>query len=338
MGPSMGCAVISTPVTMSMDAKDPVTGLPVYLPLRKNPQAHTGDACRGRQCWFSTFRTSGRGRTPSSARWRSRWKQPPSRTSTFVVLDRPNPCGGESRRRACSTWRSKSFVGQLAIPYVHGMTVGELARMINDEGWLAGGGQEVRVDRRADDRLVAGDAVSTRPGSPGCRLRRTFRGRILRSSMPRPGIMGELGVVSEGVGYPLPFELIGAPFLDAEKFAAHLNAAGLPGVRFRPIHFKPYYTANKGKVCHGVQIHLTEPARCPLTEIQFHAMDYVRRHHPDHPLFAGKRNKMFDKVCGTDRMREAFVGGKPLKDILAIWRDGVDTFRKLSAKPYLLYR
>jgi uncharacterized protein YbbC (DUF1343 family) len=316
------------------DGRDPVTGLPVFS-LYGKTRKPTPEMLAGVEVLVFDIQDIGSRSYTYISTLAVAMEAAAEQDIDFVVLDRPNPCGGERVEGRVLDLAFKSFVGQLAIPYMHGMTVGELARMINDEGWLAGGGQceltVVPMTGWSRAMPFAATGLTWVPTSP--HIPRADSSLFYAAT----GIMGELGVVSEGVGYPLPFELMGAPFIDAEKFAAHLNAAGLPGVRFRPIHFKPYYTANKGKVCHGVQIHLTEPARCPLTEIQFHAMDYVRRHHPDHPLFAGKRNKMFDKVCGTDRMREAFVGGKPLKDILAIWRDGVDTFRA-QRQPYLLYR
>ena len=92
------------------------------------------------------------------------------------------------------------------------------------------------------------------------------------------GIMGELQVVSEGVGYTLPFELAGGPFVeDAGAFANELIRRKLPGVRFRPTYFTPYYMDHiKGKACGGVQIYITDRDAVDLTSVQFHVMDAVR--------------------------------------------------------------
>jgi uncharacterized protein YbbC (DUF1343 family) len=150
------------------------------------------------------------------------------------------------------------------------------------------------------------------------------------------GVMGELGVVSEGVGYTLPFELAAAPWIDAEAFAAALNGRSLPGVHFRPIHCQPFYGKHAKQALGGVQIYLTDRHRVDLTAIQFHVLDAVRAMYPDQKLFGADRDKMFDKVCGTDEIRKMFLAGKPLSDILARWNAGLDGFRRAREK-YLLY-
>jgi uncharacterized protein YbbC (DUF1343 family) len=151
------------------------------------------------------------------------------------------------------------------------------------------------------------------------------------------GIMGELHVVSEGVGYTSPFELAVAPFIDPEVLAAELNGRKLPGVYFRPMYAKPYYLRNVGKQCGGVQIHITDRDKIDLTGIQFHVMDIVQRLYPDQPFFESKRANMFDKVCGTDLVRKMFLAGKPADEIIAFWNDGCDAFLKQRAK-YLIYK
>ncbi len=251
-----------------------------------------------------------------------------------VVLDRPNPISGERIEGQPLDLAYQSFVGQLPIPYLHGMTVGELARMINGEGWLAGG---VKCDLHV---------VSMKGWRRSMYFDETGLPWVLTSPhVPRAdtsmyyaatGILGELRVMSEGVGYTLPFELLGAPFIDAEAFAADLNGRNLPGVRFRPLHYRPYYATYKGEDCGGVQLYITDREKVQLAEIQFHAMDYLRKHHGDHPLFGGRRDNMFDKVCGRSEIREAFEAGKPIADILKSWRKGVEEFRG-QRKPYLLY-
>ncbi len=252
----------------------------------------------------------------------------------FVVLDRPNPCGGNRVEGRVADMEFKSFVGHLPIPYMHGMTVGELATMTNESGWLEGG---VRCDltvipmegwRRSmlwnDTGLLW---ISSSPHVP--------RGE---SSLfyATTGIVGELRTLSEGVGYPLPFELLGRPGLDPQRLANDLNARGLPGVFFQPTYFRPYYHSFEGETCGGVQIVLTDPRRAQLTPIQFHAMDAVMKMHPELAFFGGRRDNMFDKVCGTDLIRKAFADGG-LRKVLTLWNEGVDEFKRARA-PYLLYK
>jgi uncharacterized protein YbbC (DUF1343 family) len=150
------------------------------------------------------------------------------------------------------------------------------------------------------------------------------------------GIMGELHVINEGVGYPLPFELAGAPWIDPHELAGSLNARGLPGVFFRPTFYRPYYARYTGQTCGGVQILFTDRNRLHLTDVQFHVMEAVQRSHPDRELFGNKRDAMFDKVCGTDRVRQMFLDRRPIDDILGLWNEGVEEFCVKRAK-YLLY-
>ena len=252
----------------------------------------------------------------------------------FVVLDRPNPLTGNKVEGRPLDLAYRSFVGHLPIPYVHGMTVGELARMINGEGWLAGGIQadlEV-IPMRNWSRDMWFDQTSRLwvPTSPHVPHAATA------SYYAATGIMGELRVLSEGVGYPLPFELVGAPWIDPDRLADELNSRRLPGLHFRPASFEPYYASFAKETCGGVHIIFTDRDRAELTPIQFHVMDVVRKLYPDHPLFTGKRDAMFDKVCGTDQVRKMWEAGRPLADILKVWRSGVDEFCR-RRQPYLLY-
>ncbi len=262
----------------------------------------------------------------------------------FVVLDRPNPLGGIKMEGRPADMQFRSFVGRYEIPYVYGMTCGELARMIDGEGWLKDG-----VRCRLHVIPMAGWTremwfadtglpwVMTSPHVP------TAETALMYAAT---GILGELGVVSEGVGYTLPFHLFGAPWIEGERLAAELAARKLPGVRFRPLSFTPYYFHFKDKPCQGVQVYITDRDAVELTAIQFHVMDIVRRWNqaeaPDErlaprQLFGRDRDNMFDKVCGTDRIRRAFLEGRSIEEILAIWRDGVEAFRARRAK-YLIYQ
>lgn len=252
----------------------------------------------------------------------------------FVVLDRPNPLGGHRIEGRIHDLKKVSAVGRYPIPYLYGMTCGELARMINGAGWLRNGVKcrlhVIPLDGWKRDMLFEDTGlpwVMTSPHVPTAATAAMYAAS---------GILGELAVVNEGVGYTMPFHLFGAPWLDGEKLAADLTARQLAGVRFRPLHYTPYYYTFKDQNCSGVQVYITDPDAVELTAIQFHVMDYVRKHHPDRKLFGGKRDDMFDKVSGGDVIRRAFVEGRRIEDILSLWREGVETFRE-RRKPYLLY-
>lgn len=263
----------------------------------------------------------------------------------FVVLDRPNPLNGERIEGRPLDPKFTSFVGQLPIPYVHGMTVGELAQMINGEGWL--GDLQKRRETPTDGKLKCELTVVPMRGWRRSMLWSDTGLTWTQTSphIPRAdsalfyaatGIIGEPDTLSVGVGYTLPFELIGHPSLRAEPLADDLNARRLPGVRFRPVYFQPFYARHEKKHCGGVQIMLTDPRVAELTAIQFHALDAIRRQNPSLELINEKRADMFDKVCGTDGMRKRIARGAPIDEVLAYWREGVADFRA-KRKGYLLY-
>jgi uncharacterized protein YbbC (DUF1343 family) len=252
----------------------------------------------------------------------------------FVVLDRPNPLGGEKIEGRVLDPKFRSTVGKYEIPYVYGLTCGELARMINGEGWLKDGIQcklHVVPVKGWTRRMWFEDTglpwVMTSPHIPT---------QDAAPAYAATGILGELGVVNEGVGYTLPFRLLGAPWLDGDRLAAELASRKLPGVRFRPLSYTPYYFNFKDQDCRGVQLYVIDRDAVELTAIQFHVMDLVRKWHPDRKLFGRNRDRMFDQVCGTDQIRKAFLDGRPIEEILSIWREGVSVFRNRRAK-YLLY-
>ncbi len=253
---------------------------------------------------------------------------------SFVVLDRPNPITGQKLEGRPLDLSHRSFVGYLPVPYLHGMTVGELALMINGEGWLAGGIkcdlQVIKMRGWRRDMWYDQTGLCWIPTSP--HVPRADTALFYAAT----GIMGELQVISEGVGYTLPFELAGLPDVNPQALADELNQRKLPGVFFRPTYFKPYYTRYAKQTCGGVQLVFTDRDEVELTTIQFHIMDVIRRLHPDISLFGSKRDAMFDKVCGTDQIRRMFEMDRPIDDIISTWREGVDEFRE-KREPYLLY-
>ena len=119
--------------------------------------------------------------------------------------------------------------------------------------------------------------------------------------------MGDFGYLSIGVGYTIPFQMFAAEWIDAEQFADSLNALKLPGVIFRPIHVKPFYSVGQGKQLHGVQVHLTKYPDAPLTDIQFYVMQEIARLYPDRAVLANAdtaRFRMMDQVTGSDYVRK----------------------------------
>ena len=155
---------------------------------------------------------------------------------------------------------------------------------------------------------------------------------------PVSGILGELGYMSIGVGYTIPFQMFAAPWVKAEELADNLNKLQLPGVIFRPIHLKPFYSVGKGEHLQGVQVHIMDYRKAALSEIQFLVMQEVATLYPEHAIFdhADKgRFDMFDKVSGSNEIRERFSKRNRWEDIRDYWYKDVDSFRQLSKKYYL---
>ena len=257
----------------------------------------------------------------------------------FVVLDRPNPLGGlkfEGQPNVAP--ELVSLVSQFPITYVHGFTVGELATFLNEEGLLK---------NRMKCKLTV---VKMKGWKREMNFEATGLPWVITSPhVPHPktayyyamsGILGELYTINIGVGYTLPFELFGAEWIDAEKLSKNLNALNIPGAMFRPIHFRPYYGAQKDIYLHGVQTYITDFNKIPLTMIQFYVLQECYQLHPGKNVFelcTPERLNMFDKVCGTSRVREIFSKTFTVASIQEIWNRDVEHFRK-KAKQYFLYK
>jgi len=254
----------------------------------------------------------------------------------FVVLDRPNPLGGEKIEGNVTEEPFISFVSQFKIPYIYGQTCGELARMLNEENMLKKKCKLTVVKMKGWHRSMTWEQtglewVLASPHIPNKNSSYFY---------PVTGILGELGYLSIGVGYTLPFQIIGAPWINAEQLATSMNKLNLVGLEFRPIYFKPFYAVFKDENCQGVQIHILNYRKARLSEVQFYLMQELNKLYPDKAVFnnANKdRFNMFDKVSGSDQIRLLFAKNNSFEDIKDYWYKDVENYRKLSKK-YYLYR
>lgn len=261
-----------------------------------------------------------------------------------IVLDRPNPLGGLKVEGSYVEDGYFSFVGMYRIPYIYGLTVGELALMINGEG-LARGQNGKQSPARCNLKVIpmegwSRDMVYSDTGLPWVISSPHIPSAETTFYYPASGIMGELsGFMSIGVGYTLPFQLFGAEWItDADAFADRLNAIGLEGVRFRPIHYQPFYGSGAKKTLHGVQIHYTDFSKAPVTPIQFYVMQVVAEMYPEHAAFktiTEDKIGLFDKVLGTRYIRDTFSKNHKFSDIEDYWNKDVEDFKKLSEKYYM---
>jgi len=259
-----------------------------------------------------------------------------------MVLDRPNPLGGEKVEGACVQPGFFSFVSEFSIPYVYGLTVGELAMLINEEGLNKG-------QKGTDDHLSCKLTVVP---MEGWERWMTYSDTGLPWVLPSPnipypqsainypsaGICGEFNnYLNIGIGYTLPFGTFAAEWIDADDLLAKLDSYSIPGVSFRVIHYKPLFGGKSGKLLHGVQYDYTDYGAAYLTLTQFYVMQAVGELYPDKNPFkiSLDRTDMFDKVCGTDYVRKEFEKRLKVEDILGYWTRDDASFKDLSKKYYL---
>ncbi len=258
----------------------------------------------------------------------------------FVVLDRPNPLGGDYVAGFVLEPALKSFVGQYPIPIVHGMTVAELAIMIRAERWLPGlDGLDLSVSkfeniarfmRWPDTRQTW---VPTSPNVP------TFDAALV---YPGIGLVGET-LMNEGRGTPTPFSLFGSPWLDANRAAEVLNNARLPGVRFNAETYTPRGIPNvaadprfKGQTIPGVRVLPTDSKSFQPLETGIHVLAELQAQAKANnaTLFPEKLG-MFHAIAGTQRLHRSLVAGTPAVQIIASWRDEVARFKTARTKSLL---
>jgi uncharacterized protein YbbC (DUF1343 family) len=253
-----------------------------------------------------------------------------------VVCDRPNPIGGIAMEGAVLQPGYESFVGQFPIPMRHGMTIGELARLFNEE-YRIGASLEV-VPVRGWTRAQYFDEtrlpwVMPSPNIP-----------TLDSAIVYPGtVLFEGTMISEGRGTTRPFELVGAPWIDGDRFAEAMNARALPGVSFRPSFFEPTFQKHARQTCGGCQLHVLDRGAFQPVKTAVAMIEEFRRQAP--ARFAWKKppyeyeyeKTPIDIMWGSDRLRTAIDAGATADEIADGWRDEVAEFGKLR-EGYLLYR
>ena len=254
----------------------------------------------------------------------------------FVVLDRPNPLGGLKVEGNLVEDGYLSFVSQFKIPYVYGLTCGELAKLLNEEKMLRDEKQcklTVIPMRNWKREMLFKDTglewVLTSPHVP-----HEYSPQYYVST----GIMGELGIVSEGVGYTLPFQVFAADWINANVLAEKMNSLNLEGVIFRPITIKPYYGGDVNKELHGIQIHILNSNLVNLMSLQFLFMQTNNELYPEYnPFKMADRSalNMFDKVMGTSNIREQFVKRMKYDDIKDYLEKDIEKFKEISKKYYI---
>jgi uncharacterized protein YbbC (DUF1343 family) len=252
-----------------------------------------------------------------------------------LVCDRPNPIGGDDVEGALLRPGFESFVGQFPLPMRHGMTIGELARLFNDDFGIGAQLEVVKMEGWSRSMYWDDTGLSWVLPSPNI--------PTLDSAIVFPGtVLFEGTMLSEGRGTTRPFELVGAPWIIAERFAADVNSLGLPGVHCRPAVFEPTFQKHARQPCGGCQIHVTDRQafRPVLTGVAL--IDLFRRSDRTNfawrqPPYEYEHDKMpFDILSGSDALRRQIEAEMPLADIADTWRDDEKSFERQRAR-FLLY-
>jgi uncharacterized protein YbbC (DUF1343 family) len=316
--------------------KDPETGLPVFSIYGKTRKP-TSEMLKGIDVLVYDIQDIGSRSYTFISSLGLAMEAAAENNVEFVVLDRPNPLGGLKMEGCLTEPAFTSFVSQFPIPYVHGLTVGELATYLNNEGLLA---NKIKckltvIKMKGWKRKMSFDETGLPwvPSSPH------IPEMDSPAFYPISGILGELYVMNIGVGYTLPFQLFAAKWINADSLANNMNELKLPGLLFRPIHYTPYYSVSKDSVVHGVQVHITDYKKAELSLVQFYVLQECKKLWPGKNVFTlcdKSRLNMFDKVCGTDKIRLEFCKTFQVASIQAIWDKDIVAF-KARAKKYFLY-
>lgn len=272
----------------------------------------------------------------------------------FMVLDRPNPLGGDKVEGNLVEDGFFSFVSKYAIPYLYGLTPGELATYLNEEGVVYS--EAKKSDPKVKQGLKAHLTVIPMEGwNRAMKFRETGLPWVAPSpQIPTPehaafyavsGVVGELYCFNTGIGYTLPFECFATPYMDADKLADAMNALNLPGMRFRPINYKPFFALSVDldkslQEVHGVQTYITDLDQANLTLTQFYFMQVVHQLYPDAKIFDANPKRgygMFDKVMGSDQIRLRFVKNYKVADMIDYFNKDVEAFKAVSSKYYLYH-
>lgn len=246
---------------------------------------------------------------------------------TFVVLDRPNPVGGDIVEGGILKPGYESFIGMYPIPIRHGMTVGELARFFNKEYGI---GCDLTVipmhgwKRSMFFEQTGQPWVLTSPNIP------TVDTAVVYSGI---GIFGGTNL-SEGVGTTKPFELVGAPWLDPLLLAKQMNEMALPGVFFRPVYFTPMHSKQQGQLCGGVQLHVTDRKVFLAVKTGVYLLQVIRNMSGEQFAFkiTGNGTETIDLATGDDTLRK---GSLSPVELMRRWDQEAAEFKQISRKYYL---
>jgi uncharacterized protein YbbC (DUF1343 family) len=252
-----------------------------------------------------------------------------------IVCDRPNPIGGNDVEGSLLVKGFESFVGQFPLPMRHAMTIGELARMFNELFGLNASLEVVKMEGWR--REMYADAtelpwVMPSPNMPTLDTAVVYPGTVLFEGI----------LISEGRGTTRPFELIGAPWIEAESFAQRMNALGLPGVYFRPAVFEPTFQKHAKTTCGGCQIHVLDRQAFRPVLTGAALIDRIRAANPREftwrkPPYEYEHDKEpIDILAGSPAFRLAIDSGQRAEELVPVWERESKPFEEVR-RQYLVY-
>jgi len=252
-----------------------------------------------------------------------------------IVCDRPNPIGGAQVEGMVLAPGFESFVGMYPIPMRHGMTIGEIARLFNEHFGIGADLDVIVMEGWRREMYWDNTGLTWIMSSPNIP---TFETTLVYPG----GVLFEGTNVSEGRGTTRPFELIGAPWVIAERFADAMNRRGMPGVFFRPVLFEPTFHKHANHGCAGCQIHVTNRWTFRPVEAGVALIEAFRAASPEqfawkNPPYEYEFDKMpIDCLAGSAALREQIDAGASAADIARAWEPAVAEFSRIRTR-YLLY-
>ena len=314
------------------DQSDSLTGIRIFS-LHGKTRRPTGKMLEGIDMLVFDMQDIGVRSYTYASTMKNCMEEAARRSIPFVVLDRPNPLGGLLVDGPVLDMGFSSFIGPGPVAYVHGMTMGELAGYFNTELGINCKLTVVPMEGWKRWMRWQDTGLTWTPTSPN----------IPESDTPlfyaTTGILGELPLVSIGVGYTLPFKIFGAPWIDPDRISKKLNSMKLPGVFFQPFYFTPRYHHFKDTFCGGSRIIITDENSFRPVETGYHVIGTLISMYPDNfdlSKISGYAEGMFNQANGTDLVLKMFREGKPAEEIVHGYQQGLESFME-QRKKYLLY-
>jgi uncharacterized protein YbbC (DUF1343 family) len=333
-GPEHGIWADAQDLVEVEDSRDPLTGLPVFSLYGKTRVPTAERLARLDALVFDVQDVGARYYTFVYTMLHA-LEACAAHGKVLIVLDRPNPLGGDVLDGNVLDPEYLSFVGLHPLAARHGLTVGELALMFREERGLDVDLRVVRMRGWTRSMFYEETGLPWVPPSPNM--------PTVDTAFVYPGACLVEGTnLSEGRGTTRPFELVGAPWLDPWALARDLGRERIPGVSFRPVFFTPTFHKHAGRPCGGVAVHVTDRLRFPAFLAYLLLIHHARGQAPkkfawrDPPYEYEHVKRPIDILCGTSEVRRAIDGGLSPRRFRARWRRDLQAFRRRRA-PYLLY-